>query len=184
MDEYRRISQQFEQIGVIPVVRMSHQEQAIPLTDTLRKGRLPVAEVTLRTSCALDGIAAIHEAYPEFLVGAGTVLCLSQAREAFRAGAKFIVSPGLIPDVVQWCLAEKIPVFPGVCTPTEICQAIALGLHELKFFPAADYGGLQTIKSLLQVFDNIRFMPTGGVNKNNLVNNYTRAMKSHAENQR
>lgn len=149
--------------GVIPVIRLTHQAQAVPLVDTLSQGGLPVAEITLRTSCAVDCIEMICRTYPDFLVGAGTVVTLPQAKAVAEAGAKFIVSPGLVPEVVTWCIDQNMPVFPGVCTPTEICQALSFGLKDLKFFPASHYGGLSTVRALLSVFNDIRFMPTGGI---------------------
>ena len=149
--------------GVVPVIRLSSQAQAVPLAETLSQGGLPVAEITLRTSCALECIKMINSTSPDFLVGAGTVITMDQAKAVAEAGAKFIVSPGLVPEIVSWCLDQNMPVFPGVCTPTEICRALSFGLKDLKFFPASQYGGLSTIKTLLSVFNDIRFMPTGGI---------------------
>lgn len=161
------ISTNFSNAGIVPVICLSNQTQAIPLIQTFIQGGLPVAEITLRTSCAISCIETINIEYPDFFIGAGTVLTVSQAEAAVQAGAKFIVCPGLVIDVVNWCLARDIPVYPGACTPTEICTALALGLHELKFFPATDFGGLKTIKSLLSVFKDISMMPTGGITLDN-----------------
>ena len=157
------LSARLADAGVVPVIRLTHAAQAIPLVDTLNQGGLPVAEITLRTPCAVDCIKIITNTYPDFLVGAGTVVNLDQAKTVTAAGVKFIVSPGFVPEVVAWCLDQNMPVFPGVCTPTEICQALSFGLRDLKFFPASLYGGLPTIKALLSVFSDIRFMPTGGI---------------------
>ena len=167
MRNSQEISNQLANVGIVPVVRLSNQTQAIPLAKALIKGGMPVAEITLRTRCAVSCIEAIKDKYPEILIGAGTVLTVSQAEDAVLAGAKFIVCPGLVTDVIKWCITKNIPVYPGVCTPTEICTALALGLHELKFFPASDFGGLKTIKSLLSVFNDISVMPTGGITIDN-----------------
>jgi 2-dehydro-3-deoxyphosphogluconate aldolase/(4S)-4-hydroxy-2-oxoglutarate aldolase len=167
MINFQKISTKLSNFGIVPVIRLSNQNQAIPLIQTLIQGGLPVAEITLRTPCAVSCIETINTEYPDFFIGAGTVLTVSQAEDAVLAGAKFIVCPGLVIDVVNWCLAKDIPVYPGVCTPTEICTALALGLHELKFFPATDFGGLKTIKSLLSVFNDISMMPTGGITIDN-----------------
>ena len=157
------LSDRLMKTGVVPVIRLTQKNQAIPLADTLSQGGMPVAEITLRTSCAIDCLKIINNTYPDFLVGAGTVITLDQAKAVIEAGVKFIVSPGLVPEVVAWCLDQGMPVFPGVCTPTEICRALSFGLKDLKFFPASHYGGLSTVKALLSVFNDIRLMPTGGI---------------------
>ncbi|MDD2588890.1 MAG: bifunctional 4-hydroxy-2-oxoglutarate aldolase/2-dehydro-3-deoxy-phosphogluconate aldolase [Atopobiaceae bacterium] len=157
-----------EKIGVIPVVVLDDAFDAEPLADALVAGGLPAAEVTFRTDAAADSIRTMCAAHPEMCVGAGTVLTVEQVDDAVAAGAEFIVSPGFDAEVVQHCIDIQVPVMPACVTPTEIIQALKLGLHVTKFFPAAQYGGLATIKSLSAPFVGHRFMPTGGVNLDNL----------------
>ena len=125
-------------------------------------------EITFRTAAAADSIKAVAENCPDMLVGAGTVINLEQCKLAVEMGAKFIVSPGFDKDVVAWCVENDITVTPGCVTPTEIMSAIALGLKVVKFFPANVYGGLKAMKSLAAPFGGIKFIPTGGVNADNL----------------
>ncbi|WP_313525687.1 bifunctional 4-hydroxy-2-oxoglutarate aldolase/2-dehydro-3-deoxy-phosphogluconate aldolase [Anaerotignum sp.] len=161
------INQRIEELKIVPVVKIDHIEDAKPLAEALIAGGLPVAEVTFRTEAAFEAIKAMAE-IPEMLVGAGTVINVAQAKLAKEAGAKFIVSPGLNADVVNFAKENNIPIFPGVCTPTEVMAAIALELPVVKFFPAEAYGGLNTIKALAGPFGNIRFMPTGGISEKNI----------------
>ncbi|MFI3325482.1 MAG: bifunctional 4-hydroxy-2-oxoglutarate aldolase/2-dehydro-3-deoxy-phosphogluconate aldolase [Clostridia bacterium] len=156
-------------IGVVPVIKLDRpEEDAAPLAKALCEGGLPVAEVTFRAAGAAKAIKIMSETYPEMIVGAGTVLTTAQVDEAIEAGAKFIVSPGLNPNTVKHCISKNIPVFPGCVTPTEIEAALELGLTTLKFFPAAQYGGLNTINALCAPYTMIKFMPTGGVSLANL----------------
>ena len=160
-----------EKIGrlrLLPVIKISDPEKAVPLAGALIRGGLPAAEITFRTSCAAEAIGLITKAFPEMLVGAGTVLSVQQAEKAVKAGAKFIVSPGLNPSVVGYCVENGIPVIPGVVTPGEIETALSFGLEVVKFFPAEAYGGLKTIKALSAPYGMVKFMPTGGVNEENL----------------
>ena len=157
-----------EKVGVVPVVVLDRVEDALPVADVLVEGGLPSAEVTFRTACAADAIHEMSEKCPELLVGAGTVLTLDQARRAVDAGARYIVSPGYNMEVVDWCLANEVPVLPAGVTPTEVTALVNKGLAVTKFFPAAQYGGLDTIKALASVFVGHRFMPTGGVSAANL----------------
>ncbi len=154
--------------GVIPVVSLSRPEQAVPLAESLVAGGLPCAEVTFRTAAAASAIALIRQQVPEILLGAGTVLTLEQLDAALDAGARFIVSPGTNPRLVEACLDRKVPVFPGVCTPTEIEAALALGVDLLKFFPAEAMGGVQTLRALSAPYRHVRFLPTGGIDARNL----------------
>jgi len=156
------------QLGIIPVVSIEQVESAIPLAEALLTGGLPCAEITFRTAAAEPAIRAISKTFPEILVGAGTVLNEEQAERAVHAGAKFIVSPGFSPAVVNYCLGRNIHVFPGVCTPTDIILALEAGLHILKFFPAEAFGGLKTLKALSPPFPNVEFIPTGGISAANL----------------
>lgn len=164
MDIYKQI----EKLKIVPVVKLNSEKDAEPLAAALIKGGLPVAEVTFRTDAAEASIKIMAAKFPEMLVGAGTVVNAEQAERAVKAGAKFIVSPGFSPSVTEFAQKHNIPVFPGVCTPTEIMAALEYGLKVVKFFPAKQYGGLATIKALAAPFPNIRFMPTGGVNADNL----------------
>ncbi len=162
------IMEEIKNIGIIPVVCINDAAQAVPLAKALLDGGLPAAEVTFRTAAAEEAIKKMSDAYPELLVGAGTVLTTEQAQKAVNAGAKFIVSPGLNPKVVSWCIEKNIPVLPGCTTPTEIEQAIELGLDTVKFFPAEQSGGLAKIKAMSAPYTNMSFMPTGGISLDNM----------------
>ncbi len=161
------IAKRFEELGVVPVVTLQNPSEAEPLGEALIEGGLPCAEITLRTDAAVESIRRLS-ARRELLIGAGTVLSIEQAEKAQAAGARFLVSPGLNPRVVKWALAQHIPIFPGVSSATEIEQALDLGLTHLKFFPAEPLGGIPLIKALSQPYPMVRFMPTGGINLENL----------------
>ena len=150
------------------MVVLDDAKDAKPLAEALCEGGLPCAEVTFRTDAAQDGIRIISEEYPDMLVGAGTVLTIDQVERAVWAGAKFIVSPGFDPEIVDYCLKKEIPVFPGCITPSEIAQAVKRGLRTVKFFPAAQSGGVGMINALAAPYVGLKFMPTGGVNPKNL----------------
>ena len=137
-----------EQVGVVPVVVLDRVEDAVPLGKALAEGGLPAAEVTFRTAAAADSIHAIAQECPDVLVGAGTVLDEAQAKRAVDAGARYIVSPGYDMGVVRWCLAHEVPVIPAGVTPTEVTALVNEGIEVTKFFPAAQYGGLATIRAL------------------------------------
>ena len=161
----------FEEVGkirIVPVVVLNDAEKAVPLAEALCKGGLPCAEVTFRTDAAEESIKRIAKARPDMLVGAGTVLSPEQADRAMAAGAKFIVSPGLNPKVVEHCLKNNYPVCPGIMTPTEIELAMSFGLERVKFFPAEQAGGLKMIKALAAPYTKLKFMPTGGLNAQNI----------------
>ncbi len=163
------IAEKIAKIGVVPVIKLDRPtEDAQPLAKALIEGGLPVAEITFRAAGAASAMKIMKEAYPEMIVGAGTVLRTEQVDEAIAAGAEFIVSPGLNPKVVKYCLEKNITIFPGCVTPTEIEMALELGLTTLKFFPAAQYGGLKTINALCAPYNMIKFMPTGGISLDNL----------------
>lgn len=159
---------ELEELAIIPVVVLDDAAQAAPLAHALVAGGMPSAEVTFRTACAADAIRAMRAAEPGMCVGAGTVLSIAQADEAIAAGAAFIVSPGFDEGVVRHCIERGVPVLPAAVTPTEIMQARACGLTVTKFFPAAQYGGLDTINALAAPFVGHRFMPTGGVSAANV----------------
>ncbi|MEE1315167.1 MAG: bifunctional 4-hydroxy-2-oxoglutarate aldolase/2-dehydro-3-deoxy-phosphogluconate aldolase [Faecalimonas sp.] len=154
--------------GVVPVVVLNDAKDALPLAKALCEGGLPCAEVTFRTEAAEESIRLMAEAYPEMLIGAGTVLTIDQVKRAVAAGAKFIVSPGFDAEVVDYCIKKEILVLPGCVTPTEVAQAVKRGLEVVKFFPAEQFGGVATIKALAAPYTNTKFMPTGGVSAKNL----------------
>ena len=159
---------QLQKIGIVPVVVLNRAEDALPLAECLMKGGLPCAEVTFRTDAAEESIRQMAKAFPEMIIGAGTVLTTEQADRAIGAGAKFIVSPGLNPKVTEYVLKKGVPMTPGVCTPTEIEAALAFGLDVLKFFPAEPSGGLKMIKALAAPYVGVSFMPTGGISAANV----------------
>ncbi|MBR6546048.1 MAG: bifunctional 4-hydroxy-2-oxoglutarate aldolase/2-dehydro-3-deoxy-phosphogluconate aldolase [Clostridia bacterium] len=156
-------------LGVLPVIKISNPDDAIPLAKALIDGGLPAAEITFRTSCAAEAIKRITEAYPEMLVGAGTVLNAEQVDAAVAAGASFIVSPGFNPKTVAYCRSKNIPIIPGCSSPSDIEQAIELGLETVKFFPAEAAGGLKMLKAMAAPYGAMRFMPTGGIDASNLL---------------
>lgn len=163
------ILKKFYETGIIPVVVLNDAKDAKPLGKALIEGGLPVAEVTFRTDAAEESIRILATEYPDLLVGAGTVLTTEQVDLAVKAGAKFIVSPGLNPKVVQYCIDHDIPIVPGVVTPGEIEKALELGLDVVKFFPAEPSGGLPMIKAVGAAYTKLKFMPTGGINAKNVV---------------
>jgi len=157
------------QLGVLPVIKIENADDAVPLAQAIIDGGLPAAEVTFRTAAAEQAIRNMVFAFPELLVGAGTVLSPEQAQTAINAGAKFIVSPGLNPAVVDFCLAQGVLIMPGIATPTELEVALGKGLKVVKFFPAGELGGLSYLKSMSAPYSGIQFIPTGGVDAGNLL---------------
>ena len=162
------IEERFEDFGVVPVVVLDDVKDALPLAKALTEGGLPCAEVTFRTEAAEESIKVMAEAYPDMVVGAGTVLTIEQVDAAVKAGAKFIVSPGFDPEIVDYCLKKEIPIFPGCVTPSEVAQAVKRGLKVVKFFPAEPAGGVAMIKAMAAPYHQLRFMPTGGIGTQNL----------------
>jgi len=156
-------------IGLIPVIKIENPDDAVPLAKALIDGGLPAAEITFRTACAAEAIKNITEAYPEMLVGAGTVLTTEQVDAAIAAGSKFIVSPGLNPKVVSYCLSKGVPMLPGCSNPSDVEVALELGLKTVKFFPAEAVGGLKMLKAMAAPYGQLTFMPTGGINADNLL---------------
>ena len=159
---------QIESFGVVPVVVLNDAKDAAPLAKALCEGGLPCAEVTFRTEAAEESIRIMATEFPEMVIGAGTVLTIDQVDRAVGAGAKFIVSPGFDPEIVDYCISKNIPVLPGCITPSEVTQAVKRGLEVVKFFPAEQFGGVATIKALAAPFTSVRFMPTGGISAKNL----------------
>ncbi len=156
-------------IGLIPVIKIENADDAVPLAKALIDGGLPAAEITFRTSCAAEAIKNITDAYPEMLVGAGTVLTCEQVDAAIAAGSKFIVSPGLNPKVVSYCLSKGVPMLPGCANPSDVEAALEFGLTTVKFFPAEAVGGLKMLKAMAAPYGQLTFMPTGGINADNLL---------------
>ena len=163
-----KVLEEISKIGIVPVIALDRAEDAEPLAKALCDGGLPCAEVTFRTAAAEESIRIMSDRFPEMLVGAGTVLTTEQVDRAVNAGAKFIVSPGLNPKVVKYCVDRNIPITPGTSNPSDVEAAIELGLDVVKFFPAEAAGGLNMIKSMAAPYTNMKFMPTGGINAKNL----------------
>lgn len=157
------------EIGLIPVIKIEDPADAVPLAKALIDGGLPAAEITFRTKCAAEAIRNITKAYPEMLVGAGTVLTTEQVDAAIAAGSKFLVSPGLNPKVTAYALSKGITMLPGCSNPSDIEAALELGLTTVKFFPAEAAGGLKMLKAMAAPYGQLSFMPTGGINADNLL---------------
>jgi 2-dehydro-3-deoxyphosphogluconate aldolase/(4S)-4-hydroxy-2-oxoglutarate aldolase len=164
----QKIAARLRQLRVVPVIVIDNPASAPALGRALADGGLPCAEVTFRTAGAKEALARLTGECPDILAGAGTVLTPAHAKEARDAGAQFIVAPGLNPKVVEYCLENNIPVFPGVATPTEIEAALSLGLNVLKVFPIESLGGLPYLKAISAPYAGVEFMPTGGISLQNL----------------
>lgn len=162
------VAEIIEKLKVVPVIKLDDAKDAVPLGKALVEGGLPVAEITFRTEAAEEAIRRMSGAYPEIAVGAGTLTSVEQAKRALDAGASFFVSPGFHKGITEFAIQNNIPVYPGVCTPTEVMMAMEYGLPVVKFFPAGQYGGLKTIKALSGPFPRMKFMPTGGINQGNI----------------
>jgi 2-dehydro-3-deoxyphosphogluconate aldolase/(4S)-4-hydroxy-2-oxoglutarate aldolase len=155
-------------LGIVPVVKIDDAKDALPLARALVDGGLPIAEITFRTAAAEQAIKNIKDSCPDIFVGAGTVLSVEQVKRAVDAGAAFIVSPGFNPLVVKYCVKNEIPVTPGCSNPTDIEMALGFGLEVVKFFPAEAFGGLATLKAMSAPYGMVKFIPTGGINSENL----------------
>lgn len=162
------VAEIIEKLKVVPVIKLDNAKDAVPLGKALVEGGLPVAEITFRTEAAEEAIRRMSGAYPEIAVGAGTLTSVEQAKRALDAGASFFVSPGFHKGITEFAIQNNIPVYRGVCTPTELMMAMEYGLPVVKFFPAGQYGGLKTIKALSGPFPRMKFMPTGGINQGNI----------------
>ncbi len=163
-----QILREISNIGIVPVIALQDAKDARALGSALCKGGITCAEITFRTQAAEEAIRIMAEEFPQMLVGAGTVLTTNQVDRAKNAGAKFIVSPGLNEKVVRYCMEQDILVIPGCATPSEIEQAMELGLDTVKFFPAEAAGGLEMIKAMSAPYTAMQFMPTGGIQEHNL----------------
>lgn len=163
------LQNKISRIGIVPVIKLNHpQRDAAPLAKALCDGGVPVAEVTFRAAGAADAIRLMKETAPDMLVGAGSVLTTAQVDEAIAAGAQFIVTPGMDPDLIRYCQGKKVEVFPGCTTPTDYHMAYKFHLSLLKFFPAEQSGGIAKIKAMAAPFPQFRVMPTGGISLKNL----------------
>lgn len=162
------ILKELEKNIIVPVVVLDDAKDAENLAKALCQGGLPCAEVTFRTDAAEESIRIMCEKFPEMCVGAGTVLTTEQVDRAINAGAKFIVSPGFDPEIVDYCLEKGITVLPGCITPSEVAQAVKRGLEVIKFFPAEQSGGLAMIKAMSAPYTTVKFMPTGGISAKNV----------------
>lgn len=162
------ITEKLQALKIIPVIAIDRAEDILPLGAALAGNGLPVAEITFRSTAAVEAIQLLRSAQPDMLIGAGTVLTREQVFAAKAAGASFIVSPGFNPDTVQACQEANIPIIPGVNNPTAIEAALAMGLTTLKFFPAEASGGVAMIKALLAPYNQIKLMPTGGIGPKNI----------------
>ncbi|MDD9158275.1 bifunctional 4-hydroxy-2-oxoglutarate aldolase/2-dehydro-3-deoxy-phosphogluconate aldolase [Aliivibrio sp. S4TY2] len=171
----KTIEQRLKEIKIVPVIAINSADQALPLAKVLMENGLPCAEVTFRTEAAVESIRLMREAYPDMLIGAGTVLTAAQVDQAIDAGVDFVVSPGFNPTTVKYCQQRNMPIIPGVNNPSLVEQAMEMGLKTLKFFPAEPSGGISMLKALTAVYP-VSFMPTGGVSPSN-VNDYL-AIKS------
>ena len=162
------VMERFARVIVVPVIVIEDAKDAVPCADALAAGGIDVMEIILRTPAALDAIKAVAEQRPDMLVGAGTVINLDQCKRAIEMGARFIVSPGFSHEVVGYCVEHGVTVLPGCVTPTEIMYALSYGLDTVKFFPANIYGGLVAMKHLCAPFSGLKFVPTGGINNDNI----------------
>ena len=160
---------QIKQYKLVPVVVLKELAQTEPTLRALCEGGLPVAEITFRTACAADAIRLGCEKFPDMLIGAGTVINGEQANRAIDCGARFIVGPGFSAEVAEVCRARKVLYLPGCVTPTEIITAISYGVEIVKFFPCSNFGGLGSIKALSAAFPSMRFLPTGGISEDNVL---------------
>ena len=152
----------------IPVVVIKELSDVDKILPALKNNGISCAEITFRTACAAEAIALAVEKYPDMSIGAGTVINREQCEKAMACGAEFIVSPGLSVSVAEACAEKNIPYYPGCVTPTEIMQALELGITTVKFFPANVYGGLAALKALSAPFPQVKFIPTGGVDRSNI----------------
>lgn len=159
---------QISKVGIVPVIKIDDVEKAVPLAKALVAGGIPCAEVTFRTAEGEEAIRRIAAEVPEVILGAGTVLTTAQVDKAIAAGAKFIVSPGFNPKIVSYCIEKGIPITPGCSTPSDIEKALEHGLEVVKFFPAEQAGGINFIKAVAAPYTTVKFMPTGGINANNV----------------
>ena len=154
--------------GIVPVIKVEDAADAVPLCRALSDGGLPVAEITFRSDAAQEAIRRVHAELPDVILGAGTVITREQVDRAIEAGAAYIVSPGINPDIVHYCQEKDVPIVPGCANPSDIEVALSLGLKTVKFFPAEPLGGIKLIKAMSAPYGSVTFLPTGGINEQNL----------------
>ncbi len=169
MINIKAIIERLENCKAIPVISVDKEDQAVPLCNALLKGGIDVAEITFRTSHAEKAIKDVADNLKDVCVGAGTVISVDLAKKAIAAGAQFIVTPGFNTKVVEYCIQQNVPVIPGTANPTDIEMALDHGLNFVKFFPAEAFGGLKTLKAMSAPYSMMKFMPTGGINENNIM---------------
>ena len=162
------LTTQLSQIGLMPILTLDDAATAAPTAEALIAGGINCGEVTFRTPAAAESIRQISAAHPDFLVGAGTIITVAQTKAALEAGAQYLIAPGFSAEVAAFCQQQNVPLFPGVMTPSDVTQAMAVGLTTLKLFPAGAAGGIPLLKAFAGPFYNIDFVPTGGVNADNL----------------
>ncbi|OOQ20149.1 bifunctional 4-hydroxy-2-oxoglutarate aldolase/2-dehydro-3-deoxy-phosphogluconate aldolase [Helicobacter pylori] len=153
---------------IIPVVVIENIWDAVPLAQSLIEGGIPIIEVTLRSSCALEAIELIAKNVPKMRVGAGTILNLTQLEQAQNRGAEFLISPGLTPSLLEHAKKKDMPLIPGVSSSSEVMQALELGYSALKFFPAEYCGGVKLLNAFNGPFKGVKFCPTGGISVDNM----------------
>ena len=168
-NKYYEIAEKIEELAIIPVIKLQDAKNAEPLAEALLEAGLPVAEITFRTDAAADSISIISRKFPQMLTGAGTVLTIEQVKAAVGSGAEFVVSPGFNPKVVDYCVENDVPIYPGVNNPTGIEMALERGLNILKYFPAEASGGIKMVNAMSAPYGKVKFMATGGINISNVI---------------
>ncbi|OCA98826.1 bifunctional 4-hydroxy-2-oxoglutarate aldolase/2-dehydro-3-deoxy-phosphogluconate aldolase [Clostridium beijerinckii] len=164
VDVYKKLGE----IKLLPLYTATDLKYLDDLEEILLRNDVPFIEVTFRSNLALEAINKLSQS-GKLIVGAGTVRTLEEAKKAIENGASFIVSPAVIPEIIEYCIENKVPVFPGTATPTDIQKVVSYGLHVVKYFPADIYGGLKAIKALSGPFYDVKFLPTGGINSDNFI---------------
>ncbi|CUU47740.1 bifunctional 4-hydroxy-2-oxoglutarate aldolase/2-dehydro-3-deoxy-phosphogluconate aldolase [Clostridium beijerinckii] len=164
VDVYKKLGE----IKLLPLYTATDLKYLDDLKEILLRNDVPFIEVTFRSNLALEAINKLSQS-GKLIVGAGTVRTLEEAKKAIENGASFIVSPAVIPEIIEYCIENKVPVFPGTATPTDIQKVVSYGLHVVKYFPADIYGGLKAIKALSGPFYDVKFLPTGGINADNFI---------------
>ena len=167
-EKFSEIYAKIKNYGILPVIKIEDADKAVPLAEALALGGLNTAEVTFRTDCAAQAIKNISGAFPNMLIAAGTVLNIEQVKSAVDSGAKVIVTPGFNDKVVSYCVENKILIIPGCAKPSDIEKALDMDINVVKFFPAEASGGIEMIKALSAPYSQVKFVPTGGINENNL----------------
>ena len=162
------VIKKLEDIKILPVIKINDDNKAVSLANALIAGNLEVAEITFRSEYAASAIYKIKQTYPEMVVAAGTIINTKQADKAIQAGADFLISPGISEELIRYCEKKKYVIIPGISTASEAQLAVSLGIDIVKFFPAETSGGIEAIKAISAPFPNLKFIPTGGINENNI----------------